>query len=91
MRTKKKNQTVAFEMSVNDRKYAVKATPYNIATGETRFRVSYNNSPVHIFGWDNGLERLAEVEEVSDILPPVIEMAIAENLGNSFRQAERAA
>ena len=91
MRTKKKNQTVAFDMSVNDRKYTVKATPYNIATGETRFRVSYNNSPVHIFGWDNGLDRLAEVEEVSDILPPVIEMAIAENLENSFRHAERAA
>lgn len=91
MRTKKKNKTVAFEMSVNDRNYHVRATPYNIATGETRFRVSYNNSPVHIFGWDNGLDRLAEVEEVSDLLPPVIEMAIAQKLAVSLREDQRAA
>jgi len=87
----KKNKTLSFEMSVNNRWYIVKATKYNIATGEPRFRVSYNDSPVHIFGWDDNLARLAEVEETSDNLAPVIEMAIAKELVNKFKEIQIAA
>jgi hypothetical protein len=90
-RKKNKTKTLSFEMVINNRAYNVKATPYTIATGETRFRVSYNNSPVHIFGWDNGLERLAEVEDATDILVPVVEMAIARELENNFKELEVAA
>jgi hypothetical protein len=87
----RKPRTVSFDISANNKMYIVKATPYTIATGETRFRVSYNNNPVHIFGWDDGLNRLADVEDVSDILPSVIEMAIAEKLQPYMKQAQRAA
>jgi hypothetical protein len=87
----RKPRTVSFEISVNNRTYTVKATPYAIATGETRFRVSYNNNPVHIFGWDDGLDRLADIESVTEVLPPVIEMAISEKLQVHMKQAQQAA
>lgn len=90
-RKKNKTKTLSFEMSVNNRHYIVTATPYTIATGETRFRISYNDSPVHIFGWDENLDRMTEVEKVSDVLAPVIEMAIALQLENNYKQLQHAA
>jgi hypothetical protein len=89
--TRIKNKTVYFEILVNNRSYTVTATPYKIATSETRFRVSYNNSPVHIFGWDDNLDRMTEFEEVSEKLPPVIEMAIARELEDNYKQMVLAA
>jgi hypothetical protein len=87
----KKNKTLSFDISVNNRSYIVNATPYKIATGETRFRVSYNNGPVHIFGWDVNLFQMSEVEEVSDILAPVSRMAIARELEINSKELHHAA
>ncbi len=89
--TRKKIETLSFEMSVNNRQYIVKATPFTTATGETRFRISYNDSPVHIFGWDENLDRVTEIEEVSDLLPPVIETAIAHELETNYKHLQQAA
>ena len=48
--------------------------------GDILYRVSYNNGPVHVFGWDEGLNRYAETDELADVIPPVIEMRIAEKI-----------
>ncbi len=88
---KPKMQSVSFDVPVNGRSYAVNATPFKIASGEIFFRVSYNNGPVHVFGWDDGLDRFAETEMSAGIIPPVIEMAIAENLEQHVSQIQHAA
>jgi hypothetical protein len=88
---KPKMQPVSFEVPVNGRSYAVNATPFKIASGEIFYRVSYNNGPVHIFAWDDGLDRFAETDNAADIIPPVIEMAIAERLEQNVSQLQDAA
>ena len=88
---KPKMQPISFEVPVNGRSYAVNATPFSLASGETCYRVSYNNGPVHIFGWDEGLDRFAEKEKAADIIPPIIEMAIAERLQQDVSQMQEAA
>jgi hypothetical protein len=55
------------------------------------YRISYNNGPVHVFGWDEGLDRFAETGKTADTIPPVIEMAIAEKLQYSVAQMQHAA
>lgn len=60
-----KTRTEVFEVTVDGNPLLVKATPYQTATTETRFRVSINNSPVHIFGWDKDLNRLTAIDHGS--------------------------
>ena len=55
------------------------------------YRVSYNNEPVHIFGWDEGLERFAITEKTAELVPPVVEMSIAEELQQRVAQLQDAA
>jgi uncharacterized protein with WD repeat len=86
-----KNSTVVFDIAVNDRSLPVKATPFVIATGETRIRVSCNNSPVHIFGWNNNKHQFSEIEIQGDAFPPIIAMAIAGNLEHQFEMIKHAA
>jgi hypothetical protein len=88
---KPKIQSVSFEVPVNGRSYAVNATPFKIPSGEICYRISYNNGPVHVFGWDDGLDRFAEMDRAADIIPPVIEMAIAERLEQNASQLQDAA
>jgi|GEM_PF-581937 len=91
-RSKKKTQTpLLFELQINGRTFAVQATAFTIASGDTLHRVSYNNGPVHIFGWDEGLNRYAEFDTQADIIPPVIEMAIAEKLNEKASGIRHAA
>jgi hypothetical protein len=88
---KPKMQPVSFEVPVNGRSYAVDATPFKIPSGEICYRISYNNGPVHVFGWDDGLDRFAEMDRAADIIPPIIEMAIAERLEQNVSQLQDAA
>jgi hypothetical protein len=91
-RTKRnKTQNMEFELNVNGRSYAVTATPFVIATGDTMYRVSYNNGPVHVFGWDEGLDRYAETDAQADVIPPVIELGIAGKLNEFASQMQDAA
>jgi len=53
--------------------------------------VSYNNGPVHVFGWDEGLNRYAETDSAADVIPPVVEMAIAERIREVSAQLQDAA
>ena len=87
-RTKRnKAQSISFELSVNNRDLSVTVTPFTIASGDNMYRISYNNGPVHVFGWDEGLNRYAEADNQADVIPPVIEMAIADKL-HEFAAAE---
>lgn len=88
---KPKMPHISFDVTVNGRSYAVNATAFKIPSGETFYRVSYNNGPVHVFGWDEGLDRFAEMDKAADIIPPIIEMAIAERLDQNVSQMQDAA
>jgi len=90
---KQRVPTVSFDVPVNGRSYLVNATPFSVGSGDTLYRISYNNGPVHIFGWDEGLNRFAETDVQADVIPPIIEMAIAAKLNEyvSERQHQHAA
>jgi hypothetical protein len=91
-RTKRrKAENIAFETFINGRTFSVNATPFTTASGDCLYRVSYNNGPVHIFGWDDGLNRFTETDTQADIIPPVIEMAIAEKLNEKVSVMQHAA
>jgi hypothetical protein len=84
-------ESIVFDLAVNGRSYAVSATPFDTPAGKTMFRVSYNNGPVHVFSWDDGLDRYAEIDKQADFIPPVIEMAIADELQQKAVQLQKAA
>ena len=84
-----KLHTETFEIIKNNRPYTVKATRYLLNT-ETRFRVSVNDSPVHIFSWDDDLERLTATHS-PDELPREVEVGISERLHGIMNQLKQAA
>jgi hypothetical protein len=57
-----KTRTEIFELTIDGKPLVVKATPYQTLSTETRFRVSINDSPVHIYGWDKDLNRLTAID-----------------------------
>ncbi|MFT3932201.1 MAG: hypothetical protein QM726_01195 [Chitinophagaceae bacterium] len=88
---RKRMESISFDINVNNRTYNVVATPFNIASGEQLYRISYNNEPVHVFGWDEGLNRFAENDTTAEVIPPIVEMAIAEKLNVVASQMQDAA
>ena len=80
MRNKRRLTTLAFEIVTNGITKEIKATPVTIVTGETRFRISVNGGPVLIFAYDEGLNRLAKMEEETTSIHGNIEMEIVKNL-----------
>ena len=81
MKARKKNsaKTATFEMVVNGSRIHVKATPY-LLNNETRFRVSYNDSPVHIFSYNPERGSLRLIAENKAVMPAPIERAIVQTL-----------
>ena len=75
---KKKNSQPAIEMDivVDGNPLQIVAKPYVAANDQPRFRVSYNGSPVHIFGEDNELHQLVALDSGSETIPAPIERAI---------------
>ena len=89
---RQKVKTLSVELLICSRTYELNATPYTVATGDTLYRVSYDNGPVHIFEWDEGLNRYAEKEATTgNSIPPAIEMAIATKLNEFALQLQDAA
>ena len=78
-----KAQTQTFELLVDGTTYEVKATPYEYNT-ETRFRVTFNVSPVYIFVWDSELKQLSAIGEGTDTIPVNLEEAISNQLVATF-------
>jgi len=81
----------SFELTINNRLYEVNATPFTVASGDVLYRVSYNNGPVHVFDWDEGLDRFAVTDTLADVIPPVAELQIAEKLNEFTIELQRAA
>jgi hypothetical protein len=91
-RTKRNRaQNTAFELFINGRSFSITATPFAIPSGDKMYRISYNDGPVHIFGWDEGLNRYAETDAQADVIPPVIELSIAGKLNEFASQMQDAA
>jgi len=80
LKTKKQLlRTAEFEMVVDDIPFFVKATSFQTYTMETQYRVSVNGSPVYIFGWHPGLQRITAIDAANNI-PPNIATAIGDQL-----------
>jgi hypothetical protein len=88
---KRRVQPILFDLPINSRTYTVNATPFSTASGDMLYRLSYNNGPVHVFGWDDGLDRYAETDMQADVIPPVIELAIAAKLNEYASEMQHAA
>ncbi len=67
------------EFTVDNVPYEVKVIPYEYNT-ETRYKISFGDSPEYIFTWDSELGRLAAINDEASILPDNVEVAIAERL-----------
>lgn len=87
-----KTRRETFEITAEGRPYNVNATSYLNGSEELRFRVSVNNSPICIFGWDQGLDRFAIIKDNRDpMVSPSVEMLIAQKLENVHAQIRAAA
>ena len=69
----------SFSILVDRVPYMVKAVPFSF-NGETRYRVSFNGSPEHVFTWDSSLSQLRAIDDDSSTLPDNLEIAISERL-----------
>jgi hypothetical protein len=75
-----RTRTYYFETSAEGMTLQVQATPFTIATKETRYRVSCDDGPVHIFAWDENLNRFSAIKEDTDRLPEKFISAISMEL-----------
>jgi hypothetical protein len=75
-------RTEEFEMVVDDIPFFVKATSFQTHTMETHYRVSVNGSPVYIFGWHPGLNKITAIDRGSaaNNIPPKVAEAIGDQL-----------
>jgi hypothetical protein len=83
MKAKKmRTTTETFQLEMDGKPVTVKVTPYHMHTMEKRYRVSINNSPVHIFAWDDNARRLIAIDgaRIEGKLPVKLEEAISRQL-----------
>lgn len=59
---KKYQQSYVGEIEIDQKKYPVAYTAYEVADGTIRFRVSVNKGPVHIFGLNKDLSNYDVVD-----------------------------
>ena len=77
-----KTRTEIFELAIDGRPVKVAATPFKMHTDELRSRVSINGGPVHIFAWDDQLNRLTVIDKarVAERIPNNVEEVIGRQL-----------
>lgn len=80
MKKRIKFQEISFELNVDGTPIEVMAKPYLAANEKKRFRVSYNGSPIHIFGLDEQAHKVRVIDSAAQEIPPQIERAIANTL-----------
>jgi hypothetical protein len=68
-----------FNLVVDSVPYVVKATPFSF-NGETRYKVSFNESSEHVFTWDSSLGQLRAIDDDASTMPDNLEIAISEKL-----------
>ncbi|MHA4846539.1 hypothetical protein ACX0G7_20355 [Flavitalea antarctica] len=74
--------TEKFDILLEGKPVAIKASRYQTHNNEIRFRVSINDSPVYIFAYDEELERAVAIDQSSAIaaISPKIEEVIGARL-----------
>jgi hypothetical protein len=72
-------QPTTFDLLLNQVPYIIKAAPYPF-NNETRFRVSYNDSPEYIFAWDEEAEQFTSIGDEASTIPDEVEEAVAVRL-----------
>ena len=77
-----KVRTEQFEIVLEGRPVAIKASRYQTHNNEIRFRVSINDSPVYIFAYDEELNKAVAIDQGSAIaaISPNIEDVIGTRL-----------
>lgn len=74
-------RTENFEIVSGGNIYNVKATEYVNGSEELRYRVSFNNNPICVFGWNDEFSRfLVMHDKRNPNMPADIEMAIGNRL-----------
>ncbi len=87
-----KTKREIFEITAEGKPYIVNTTSYLNGSEQIRFRVSVNNSPVCIFGWDQGLDRFAIIKDNRDpMVSSSVEMLISRKLENISAELRAAA
>lgn len=78
-----KNYSEKFEVIADGKSYNVYISGYKNGSDQPRFRVSVNEGPVAVFGWDENLDRFAVMVDKRN--PPIsssLEMIIAHKLNH---------
>src|SRR5688572_11401745 len=68
-----------FNLLVDDVPYIVKARSFDF-NGETRFYISVNGNPDHVFTWDSEVKRLRPIDDAASTIPDSLEEAISREL-----------
>ncbi|KIC96307.1 hypothetical protein [Flavihumibacter solisilvae] len=80
MKRQQRIEALSFELNIEGKPLEVTAKPYMAANQQPRFRVSYNGSPVHIFGYNEDLKKVIVMDSASADIHPKIENAIGQAL-----------
>ena len=74
--------TEKFDIILEGKPVAIKASRFRTHTNETRFRVSINDSPVYIFAFDETQNRAVAIDKSAAIsaISPKIEEVIGSRL-----------
>ena len=70
-----------FDLLVDKVPYQIRVNPFEF-NDETRYRVSYNGGPEHIFTFDPSIGRLAPLGDDASTIPDDLEREIADRLRN---------
>ena len=68
-----------FHLLVDSVPYIVKAIPFPF-NDETRFYITVNDGPEHVFTWDREVGQLRALDNAAGSLPASLEQAISERL-----------
>ncbi|MCC6288512.1 MAG: hypothetical protein IT249_11570 [Chitinophagaceae bacterium] len=83
--------TENFEIVSGGNIYTIKATEYINGSEELRYRVSFNDNPICVFGWNDELNRFAVMHDKRNPnMSNDIEVAISKKL-EKFQQLKEAA
>lgn len=83
-----KNRTETFELTVDGKAMTISATAYKNANHETHYRVSIDDSAIHIFAANENLRRFADIEAgtKAEPIPVNIEKAIGDHLYQLYQR-----
>jgi hypothetical protein len=91
MKRKQRTEPFNFELILDGRTIEVTARPYMAANEQPRFRVSYDDGPVHIFGYDEQENSVQVMDSASGVIHPKVESAISDVLMQHVASIKQAA